>query len=78
MAVLLSCLVVCVDVFCGLVFILLFVFAALFVTVCAPAGLVSLCSTSPPAETRLTVYRRFSIYIFFSKILIFDIKTLFA
>ena len=29
--------------------------------VCVCAGLVSLCSTSPPAETRLTVYRRLSI-----------------
>ena len=29
--------------------------------VCVRACLVSLCSTSPPAETRLTVYRRLSI-----------------
>ena len=29
--------------------------------VCVRACFVSLCSTSPPAETRLTVYRRLSI-----------------
>ena len=28
---------------------------------CARFGFVALCSTSPPAETRLTVYRRFAI-----------------
>ena len=37
------------------------VLASLFVEWCVCAGLVSLCSTSPPAETRLTVYRRLSV-----------------
>ena len=37
------------------------VLAFLFAEWCVCAGLVSPCSTSPPAETRLTVYRRLSI-----------------
>ena len=38
--------------------------------VCASVGLVSLCSTSSPVETRLTVYRRPSItFIFFVSVI---------